>query len=588
VTPDPGRGMPAGVLLDAPRRWVSRSGTVDRRQADELAAALNLPAALCRLLVLRGHATPAAARTFLKPRLEDTGDPLLLADAAQAVERVARAVRGRERILVHGDYDVDGMCSAALFTRVLRSLGGDVHAFVPHRMHDGYDLGHAGVRRAVEVGAGLILTADCGIVAHDAVLQAKSAGIDVVITDHHTPGPVLPDAAAVINPNRLDCRYPFKGLAGAGVAFKLCEALVSALGGDRDALLWHLDLVALATIADLVPLREENRTLAYFGLRVLRETRNTGLRALMASAGVATDEPIAAGQVSHVLAPRLNAVGRLGAASRGVSLLLTDDTAEAAALAAEMEAENRTRQDVDRKILDEVLAMLDASFDPAHDYGLVLSSPGWHPGVIGIVASRVVERVHRPVLLIAEDPGEGRGRGSGRSIPNFDLFSGIHACAGLLERYGGHRQAAGLDVRLERIDELRAAFNAHAHAVLSPDDFIAEVRVDLEVELAEATAGLCRLMRHCGPFGMGNPQPVFVARGVIADGAREVGGGQHVKLTLRQHGATLPAIGFRMAERLRGIDLASTAIDVAFQLQEDHWNGRARLQARLVDVRPAA
>jgi single-stranded-DNA-specific exonuclease len=588
VTPDPARVKPAGTLLQAPRRWVSRSGDVDPQAVARLVAALHLPAALCRLLIQRGHAEPAAARSFLKPRLDQVHDPLLLAGAEQAVARVARAVRTGERILVHGDYDVDGMCSAALFTRVLRALGADVHAFVPHRMSDGYDLGHAGVRRAVEVGAGLILTGDCGIVAHDAVAQARAAGIDVVITDHHTPGDVLPDAAAVVNPNRADCTYPFRGLAGAGVAFKLCDALVAELGGDRDALRWHLDLVALATIADLAPLRDENRVLTHFGLRVLRETRSPGLRALLGSAGVSIAEPIAAGQVSHVLAPRLNAVGRLGAASRGVDLLLTDDPVEAGVLAEEMEVENRLRQDVDRRILGDVLAMLDTHYDPARDYGLVLSSPDWHPGVIGIVASRVVERVHRPVLLIAEDRERGRGRGSGRSIPAFDLYGGVHACAALLERYGGHRQAAGLDIRLDRIAELRTAFNAHARGVLEPADLVAEVRVDLEIRLDEASAELCRLMRHCGPFGLGNPQPVFAARGVDVDGVpREVGSG-HAKLMLAQDGARLPAIGFGMAERLRAIDVSRTRIDVAFQLQEDRWNGRSQLQARIVDLRPVA
>ena len=546
---------------------------------------LKLPRALCRLLLLRGHATPDAARHFLKPRLDELHDPRLLAGAARAVERIARAIGAGETILVHGDYDVDGMCAAALYTRVLRSLGAVVEPFVPHRMSDGYDLGHAGVRRAAEAGATLILTGDCGIVAHEAVEQARAQGIDVIITDHHTPGDTLPAAAAVVNPNRTDCSYPFKGLAGAGVAYKLCQMLTTALNGDADALRWHLDLVALATIADLAPLRGENRILAHYGLRVLRDTRSAGLRALMARAGVNANAALTAGQVSHVLAPRLNAVGRMGAASRGVRLLLADDAADAATLADEMESENHTRQSVDRAMLEEALAMLEERFDPDTDYGVVLSSPGWHPGVIGIVASRVVERIHRPVVLIAEDPATGRGRGSARSIPAFHLYDGIHACAALLERYGGHRQAAGMDLRIERIAQFREVFNRHARAVLTPDDLVAEVKVDLEVTIAEADAQLCRMMRHCGPFGLGNPQPVFVARGVAAYHCRTVGGGQHLRLTLGQDDARLPAIGFRMAERLRDIDFGNTLIDVAFQLQQDEWNGRERLQARLIDVR---
>jgi single-stranded-DNA-specific exonuclease len=556
---------------------------------EQLAAALGLPPTLCRLLVLRGHESADSAKAFLKPRITELHDPLLLSGMHAAVARIAAAIDTGETILVHGDYDVDGMCSAALYSRVLKSLGGKVEAFVPHRMTDGYDLGHAGVRRAVECGAGLILTGDCGIVAHDAVGAARDAGIDVIITDHHTPGDVLPAAVAVVNPNRADCSYPDKGLAGAGVAFKLCEALVAALGGDRDALLWHLDLVALATIADLAPLRGENRLLAHYGLRVLRDTRNVGLDALMRTAGIDRAEPIGAGQVSHGLGPRLNAAGRMGAASRGLRLLLTDDAGEAKRLAEEMEAENHTRQAVDRAMLDEALALLDRSYDAASDFGVVLSAPGWHPGVIGIVASRVVEQIHRPVILISEDPETGRGRGSARSIPAFDLFAGVHACAQLLERYGGHRQAAGLDIRLERIGELRAQFNAHARSMLQPADLMPEVRVDVEVSLHEMTSALCRLMRHCGPFGIGNPQPVFAARGVTIDGfPKEVGSGQHVKLLLAQGAARLPAIGFRMAERLRDINMTAGPLDVAFQLQEDRWNGRDRLQARLVDVRVAS
>ena len=573
--------------LEAPRRWVFRGAECDDAAIAGLESALRLPRALCRLLLLRGVTTPDEARHFLKPALADLHDPRLLTGSDVATGRIADAIRAGERILIHGDYDVDGMCAAALYTRVLRSLGADAVPFVPHRMSDGYDLGHAGVRRAAEAGASLILTGDCGIVAHEAVEQARAQGIDVVITDHHTPGPELPAATAVVNPNRPDCAYPFKGLAGAGVAYKLCQLLVDALGGDADALRWQLDLVALATIADLAPLRGENRILAHYGLRVLRDTRSTGLRALMMRAGVRTDVALSAGQVSHVLAPRLNAVGRMGAASRGVDLLLQDDDTAAAVLADEMEAENHTRQSVDRAILNEALAMLEDSFDPDSDYGIVLSSPDWHPGVIGIVASRLVEHVHRPVILISEDPATGRGRGSARSIPPFDLYEGVHACASLLERYGGHRQAAGMDLRLERIADLREAFNRHARSVLTPEDLIAEVRVDLEVTLAEADATLCRLMRHCGPFGLGNPQPVFVARGVHAYQCRTVGDGQHIRMTLGYGDVRLPAIGFRMAGRLRDIDFGSTPIDVAFQLQQDEWNGAERLQARLVDVRIA-
>ena len=570
-------------------RWVARYPTEpDGGTLAALEQELHLPPVLCRMLAQRGLGDPAHARQHLRPRLDALHDPFRLADMDRAVARIGRALERGERILVHGDYDVDGICCAALYTRVLRAIGGQVETFVPHRLTDGYDLSQAGVRRAAECGAALILTGDCGIVAHDAVAAAAAVGVDVVVTDHHTPGGALPAAAAVVNPNRPDCPYPEKGLAGAGVAYKVCQALAAAHGVAQEELRWHLDLVALATIADLAPLSGENRVLAYYGMRVLQQTRNLGLAALTRTAGIDPEHGISVGQVSHVLAPRLNAVGRLGAAERGVRLLLAESVAEAEALARESEEENRARQCLDRDTLRAALADLEQWYDPARDYGLVLAGEGWHPGVIGIVASRVVERVHRPVVMVAVDRNAGRGRGSARSIPRFDLYAAIHSCGGLLERYGGHHQAAGLDVRLDRLDEFRAAFNDYARRTLTPADLQPELKVDQELALAVANQELFALLRHFGPFGIGNPSPVFCSRGVRVLGyPREVGEG-HIKLRLHQDGAELDAIGFRLAERLRELDVTRGPIDVAFQLQENYWNGRAELQAKLLDLRLAA
>ncbi|MGH7445599.1 MAG: single-stranded-DNA-specific exonuclease RecJ, partial [Longimicrobiales bacterium] len=449
----------------------------------------------------------------------------------------------------------------------------------------GYDFGPAGVRAAAEAGATLVLTGDCGTVAHEPIAAAQSLGIDVLVTDHHTPGATLPPALAVVNPNRADCTYPYEALCGTGVAFKVCQALVRARGADDEPLRWYLDLVAMATIADLVPLTGENRVLVHYGLRLLPQTRNPGLRALLRSTGLDARPTIAAGQVSHVLAPRINAVGRMGAAARGVDLLLADDTAAADALATLSETENDTRRAVDRATLDEALTLLARDYDPETDYAVVLAAEGWHPGVIGIVASRVVEHIHRPAVLIALNGSSGRG--SARSIPPFDLYAGIHSCAPLLERYGGHRQAAGLEVRADRIADLRAALNAHARSVLTPQQLVPELACDLELRLDEATSELHAMLRHVGPHGIGNPTPVFVARAVDAGGRMRVVGDGHARLRLRQGDATLDAIGFRLADRVGALDLYAP-LDIAFHLQEDHWNGRARLQLRLLDVRPAA
>jgi len=585
-SPQAGIQSPREPRLPPLRRiWVSRGDAADADIA-RLHESLQLPDSLCRLLVLRGYADVGAASLWLKPRLERLHDPLGLTDMARAVERVSRALDRGETILVHGDYDVDGICSTALYTRVFRSLGGVVVPFTPLRLRDGYDLTSAGVQAATRAGATLIVTADCGTVAHPAVQEAAAAGIDVIVTDHHTPGPTLPGAVAIVNPNRTDCDYPDRSLAGAGVAYKLCHALVAARGGDPASLWYYLDLVAVATIADLAPLKGENRIIARYGLKVLAQTRNPGLRALLASAGIDTSGPVAGGQVSHVLAPRINAVGRMGDANRGVALLLTDDEAEATQLAAVLEEENRIRKAVDRQTLQEALEMLERDYDPARDYGVVLAGRNWHPGVIGIVASRVVERVQRPTIMIAIDESGERARGSARSIPGFHLYEAIRDCGSLLERFGGHRQAAGLDIEPSRIDTFRAAFNERAHSVLGPDDVAARVTIDMDVALRDANIELIDLMRHFGPFGMGNPAPLLASRGVRLIGAPRIVRDEHAKLYVTDGTARMDVIGFGMADRVSDLQ-AGAAIDIAYHLQADEWNGRRRPQARLVDLRPA-
>jgi single-stranded-DNA-specific exonuclease len=574
--------MPA--LLAAARRWVFPAAP-DAAAVDRLCRELRLPAPLCRLLVHRGYGETEAARGFLRPHAGHIHPPAQLAGMGDAVARLRRAIEGGETILVHGDYDVDGICSTALFVRALRMMGAKAEPFVPHRLVDGYDLSEAGVQKAAQIGATVILTGDCGIVAHDAVRRARAAGIDVVVTDHHTPGPELPDAAAVVNPNRADCGYPDKGLAGVGVAFKVCCALADEIGFPRERLNSFLDLVAVATIADIAPLRGENRALVRWGLKVLRDTPNPGLRALLRVTGLAEKAEITANQVGFVLAPRINAVGRMGEALRGVRLLLTDDPREAEQIAHTLESENRWRQSVEGQTLKEALAALELAYDPDRDYGLVLASEGWHPGVIGIVASRMVERLHRPTVMIALDE-HGEGKGSARSIGAFDLYDAIRGCAEHLVRFGGHRMAAGCSIRRERVDAFRDAFNARAREVLREEDLVPEVRIDLEMELRHADHEMVRMLRHAGPFGAGNATPVFAVRGVAVAESKVVGQG-HLKMTLDAYGARLDAIGFGMGERSQEPGFGAGPMDVAFKLEENHYNGRTTVQARLVDFRPA-
>lgn len=563
-------------------RWESPP-PADAGATSRLQASLKLPRPLCAVLVARGHGEPEAARGHLRPLLDHLHPPELLAGAPEAADRILRAIRKGETILIHGDYDVDGIAATALLARWLGRLGGRVVPFVPHRVRHGYDLGPAGVARAREVGATLLVTADSGIVAHSAVEEAARWGIDVVVTDHHTPGATLPPAVAVVNPNRADCPYPDRALSGTGVAFKLCQLLGARTGHPLEELLPLLDLVALATVADLVPLTGENRILVRYGLRAMEGCRDPGLRALMGVAGM--DGAVEAGQVAFRLAPRINAAGRMADPDDALRLLLTRDPVDAEALAATLDTLNRARQEEEGRTLDQALSELSGRFVPERDRGVVLAREGWHPGVIGIVASRVVERIHRPVVLVALE-GE-RGRGSARSVPGFHLYEALAACRDLLERFGGHRQAAGMDLRADRLPAFRDAFAREASRRLRDDQLRPVLRVDAEMELGEATPEVTRYLPYLGPFGIGNPRPVFVARGVEPAGPAKVLKGEHLRLRLRQAGCTLEGVGFRLASRIEPSLLQGGDLDVAFHLEEDEWRGVRRIRARLLDLRPS-
>lgn len=561
-------------------RWVLEA-PADAARAAALARALDLPPALARLLVQRGHDTDESARRFLRPRLEDLADPFTLADMAEAVETITAAVRRGEIILVHGDYDVDGQSATALLTRVLGAAGARVVPFVPHRLRDGYDFGPAGLAEAERVGAGLIITCDCGITAVDTVRLARAAGRRVVVTDHHLPGPDLPPADAVVDPQRTDDTSGLGMLCGTGIAFKLAQALVPALGLPATLPLHLLDYVALATIADVVPLVGENRILARHGLRLLGQSRWPGLRALLRSAGL-EGRSIRAGQVGFILAPRLNAAGRVADAAEGLQLLLTDDAAEAGRLAERLEGYNAERQALDQRMLQDALDQVAREFDPARDSAFVLAAEGWHPGVVGIVASRVVERYGRPTFLVGFDGAIGKG--SGRSISRFDLHAALVECADLLDRFGGHRMAAGLTVHRDRYEAFRTRFRDVARERLDPEGLGPEQRVDLELELDEVTDSLERLARHLEPCGMGNPAPVFGLRGVRFASVQVVGQG-HLKGWLTAGGERLEAIGFQWADRVPW--LADAPVDAAVRLERNDWLGRSSLQARLVALSPA-
>ena len=571
-------GMPRTFPIP-PLRW-SVAPAADPAAARALAEALSVPPPLAALLVQRGADDPATAKSFLRPDLERLSDPFSLAGMREAVAIIAEVVQGKGRILVHGDYDVDGQCATALLTRVLRAAGADALSFVPHRLRDGYDFGAAGVAYAKEMGAALVITCDCGITAVESVTALKALGIRCVVTDHHLPPDLLPPADAVVDPQRPDDTSDLKILCGTGIAFKLAQALAPALGLPANLPLHFLDYVALATVADLVPLVGENRILVRHGLRLLGQSRWCGLRALVEVSEVDPDK-LKASHLGYVIGPRLNAIGRLGDAGDGIRLLLTDDPAEAMSLAQELDRVNEQRQALDQRTLDEALQQLDRECDPDRDAALVLAADGWHPGVVGIVASRVVERYGRPTFLLALDGDLGKG--SGRSITGFDLHSALHECADLLERWGGHKMAAGLTLRRENLAAFRERFAAVGRARLAADDLGPRQRIDVELALDEATIELEKLCRHLEPTGLGNPGPVFGARNVIWGNPKVVGSG-HLKGVLTANGRKLDAIAFGWADRAPNL---AAPVDVAFRLEENSFNGRTTLQARVVAITPS-
>jgi single-stranded-DNA-specific exonuclease len=554
--------------------------TPDPAAVAALVSALNLPELVCRLLVSRGHGDIEAAKRYLRPRLDHLHDPATLGHMDRAVERIVRAIRAKETIFIHGDYDVDGICSITILTRTLRWLGATVVPFIPQRLRDGYDLTAAGVAAARSAGATLVITCDCGTSALAPVAELQRSGIDVIVSDHHLPGGPLPEAYAVLNPRKPDCPSPDKDLCAAGVAFKMALSITKAMGVSPNPVLNMIDLAALATIADVAPLRGENRVLSIYGLKQLNETKSVGLRAMIRAAGL-DRKPITAGRVGFILAPRLNAAGRVGSAMQGVQLLLSNDESEANPIARQLEELNAQRQELDRATLDQARDMVRA-LDLDDTFGIVLAAEGWHPGVIGIVASRIVEEFGRPTILIALEGEEGKG--SGRSISPFDLHAGLNRCRDLLLRFGGHKAAAGVTIARSRVAEFARRFNEVARETLTPADLVPELRADLEVRLRDVNDNLEQLLRYIEPCGVGNPAPVLVARGARVVAAPKVVGKDGLRVRLEQDGTELSALGWGMAWRAPELSVGAT-IDVAFRLERDEWNGESQLQARLTDFR---
>ncbi len=561
---------------------------IDQAASERLSRALGLEPVIARLLVQRGLADPDAASRFLRPSLEHLHDPSLLAGLDAAVTRLERAFATGERIVVHGDYDVDGISSTVILRRAMEMLGGNVGHFIPDRLKDGYGLQPSTIDRLHAEGASVVVSVDCGIRGHDAALRARELGLDLIITDHHEPGADLPVAVAVINPKRHDCAYPDKHLAGVGVALKLVQALI-ARAGKSAWLPSFVKIAALGTLADVVPLVGENRVIAKVGLDLLSKGPNkVGLRALLAVSGL-TGKRISGYDVGFVLAPRINAAGRMANPDIATRLLLASDDAladQARELAEQLNAENLRRQQEEAAIVALARKIVDSDPEVGARTVLVVAGEGWHRGVIGIVASKLVDAYHRPAVVLSLEGGVAQG--SCRSIPSFDMLAALESCAPMLDRFGGHRVAAGLTLPASRVREFRLAVNDFADARLGPDDLRPRQRIDDVLGFRELTGAVAAQIIALAPFGAGNPKPVFAATGVeIADGPRRLKE-RHFKMAVRQDGRVLRAIAWRGVERYAFLDGHRAPVDLAYSLEQNEFNGETYLELVVADVRPAS
>jgi single-stranded-DNA-specific exonuclease len=554
-------------------------------EAKVLGAALNLHPTVARLLCLRGLRDPESAARFLSPTMDHLHDPFLLADMGKAVERIERALANQERIAIHGDYDVDGITSTVILRRALEMLGGDVVHFIPERLRDGYGLQPAAIERLHGEGVRLVISVDCGIRGTEAALRARELGLDLIITDHHEPDGTLPPALAVINPKRHDCTYPDKNLAGVGVALKLVQALCTRAGKAK----WlpaFVKIAAIGTLADVVPLVGENRVIAKLGLASLSTGRHTvGLRALLDASGL-TGKTIDSYQVGFILAPRVNAAGRMSTPDIATRLLLaTDEGAidEARGLAQQLNDENLKRQTEEADLVTQAKKAIET--DPAigaHNV-LVVGGEGWHRGVIGIAASKLVDAYCKPAIVLSVDGDIAHG--SCRSIPAFDMLDALERCSDLFLRFGGHKQAAGLTMDAARVPEFRARINAHANEVLEPDQLRPRLRIDGVLNLKHITPALVNGLNAMAPFGLANPRPVFHAMPVeIVDGPRPLKD-RHLKMTFRQDGRSFRAIAWRAAERAAVLTEHRAGVNLAFSLDQNEFQGETYLELTVADFK---
>jgi single-stranded-DNA-specific exonuclease len=543
---------------------------------------LHIHKVLCALLAGRGVTSYGEARTYFRPSLSDLHSPWLLKDMRKAVDRITEALGAGEKILVFGDYDVDGTTSVASLYQFLKGFHEDVDFYIPHRYREGYGISRQGIDFAKAEGHTLVISLDCGIKSVELITYARGLGIDFIVCDHHLPDPELPPAVAILNPKQVDCPYPYKELCGCGVGYKLITALCEEWGLPEETHLCYLDLVVTAIAADIVPITGENRILAYFGLKRVNEDPSPGMRALIKLGGL--EKALHINSLVFVIAPRINAAGRMDDARKAVQLFIEKDPERAMAFAEMLHSDNSDRKDADLSITQEALALIDGDLNMVGRKSTVVFQPHWHKGVVGIVASRLIEKYYRPTIVLTES--NGIVAGSARSVSGFNVYEAVHRCKDLLLGYGGHFYAAGLTMSRDNIDAFSALFESVVASSITPDLLIPELLIDAEVQFRDLIPSFYNILKQMEPFGPGNMRPVFVARRVVDQGYSKIVKEEHIRFVLRQGETLFTGIGFNMAEKFPLL-ARSAPVDVVFTLDENDWNGEKSLQLKVLTIRAA-
>lgn len=562
------------------KRWIMREKNYKAEEIMSIAKELSLPPIVISLLAARGISD---IKRFLNADLEELHDPFLMKDAEGATERIIKAIENKEKITVYGDYDVDGITSTVVLVKFLKSHGACVDYYIPDRLEEGYGINTMAIDAILKRGTNLLITVDCGITAVDEVSYARQKGLDVIVTDHHECKDKLPEALFVINPKQPGCNYPFKKLAGVGVVFKLIQAITLKLKFHMKELIEeYIDLVALGTVADVMPLEDENRIIVKNGLKHLRYSSNYGIRALLKIADIKTNV-ITTSAVGFGLAPRINAAGRMGDPESAVFLLLSTDDTEAQKYAMLLEDENKQRQTIENGIYNKAVEIIKQNPDMENDYVLVLDYDGWHHGIIGIVASKLSERYNKPCILISTDE-EGRGKGSGRSIKGFNLFEALCKSSDKLIKFGGHELAAGLGIEKNKISEFRKEINKYAKEILSDDDFMPVLQLDAELPAQYLNLNTAEKLCVLEPYGMGNPSPVFYTPDMTVMSIRTLSEGRHLKMTLVKNDMFIDVIGFGLGQKAKDLKQRDK-IDIVYNLDINVYRGERQAQLQLRDLR---